>query len=133
MQSMASRCMLFPWVSWPCWRSPFGRTRPHQARLPTSSRRSAREAEAKTMLKILDNGLSISGGDVRYAWFKLQKDADPFYRCIALRELQIIPVSVREDYNLLGKQLGAVRGLHNEGVSFVYTSLGIYAPDHIRI
>jgi len=85
------------------------------------------------MLRILDNGLSITSGDVRYAWFKLQKDSEQFYRCIALRELQIIPVSVREDYDLLGKQWGAVRGLHNAGVNFVYASMGIYTPDHIGI
>ena len=79
------------------------------------------------MLSILDNGLSIENGNVRYAWFKLQKgfdtlnpaDVSEFYRCIALRELQVIPVSVREDYDLLGKQWGAVRGLHNAGVNFV--------------
>ena len=45
----------------------------------------------------------------------------------------MIPVSVREDYDLLGKQWAAVRGLHNAGVNFVYTAMGIYAPDHIGI
>ena len=101
------------------------------------------------MLRILDNGLAIENGDVRYAWFKLEKGFDrvstrsthrlnpagisEFYRCVALRELQIIPVSVREDYDLLGKQWGAVRGLHNAGVNFVYASMGIYEPDHIGI
>lgn len=93
------------------------------------------------MLRILDNGLAIENGDVRFAWFKLQKGFDTlnpagiseFHRCIALRELQVIPVSVREDYDLLGKQWGAVRGLHNAGVNFVYASMGIYDPDHIGI
>ncbi|MFZ5884029.1 MAG: serine-rich protein [Chloroflexota bacterium] len=85
------------------------------------------------MLQILDNGLHIENGDVRFAWFKLRKGVDEFYRCVALRELQTIPVSVREDYDLLGKQWGAVRGLHNAGVNFVYTSMGIYKPDHVGI
>src|SRR5512134_3235616 len=85
------------------------------------------------LLRILDNGLSISNGDVRYAWFKLQQGDEQFNRCVALRELQVIPVSVREDYDLLGKQWGAVRGLHNAGVNFVYASMGMYAPDHIGI
>lgn len=85
-------------------------------------------------LTILDNGLSVVNGDLRYAWFKLQKDAaEEFYRCVALRELQVIPVSMREDYDLLGKQWAAVRGLHNAGVNFVYTSMGIFDPDHIGI
>ncbi|HXF85484.1 MAG TPA: ATP-binding protein, partial [Anaerolineales bacterium] len=85
------------------------------------------------MLQILDNGLHIENGDVRFAWFKLRKGVEEFYRCVALRELQTIPVSVREDYDLLSKQWGAVRGLHNAGVNFVYTSMGIYQPEHVGI
>ncbi len=84
-------------------------------------------------LTILDNGLSITKGDLRYAWFRLQKGAEHFYRCVALRELQVIPVSVREDYDLLGKQWGAVRGLHNANVNFVYASMGIYSPEYVGI
>ena len=85
------------------------------------------------MLTILNNGLTIDNGNLRYAWFELQKDARHFFRCVALRELKVIPVSVREDYDLLGKQWAAVRGLHNAGVNFVYTAMGIYAPEHIGI
>ncbi len=85
------------------------------------------------MLSIMNNGLTIEDGDLRYAWFELQKDSRRFFRCVALRELKVIPVSVREDYDLLGKQWAAVRGLHNAGVNFVYTAMGIYAPDHIGI
>lgn len=84
-------------------------------------------------LTILDNGLSSANGDLHYAWFKLQKGGEQFYRCVALRELQVIPVSMREDYDLLGKQWAAVRGLHNAGVNFVYTSMGIFDPEHIGI
>ena len=85
------------------------------------------------MLNIVDNGLTIKDGNLRYAWFELQKDTRRFFRCVALRELKVIPVSVRDDYDLLGKQWAAVRGLHNAGVNFVYTAMGIYAPDHIGI
>ncbi len=85
------------------------------------------------MLSIVNNGLTIKDGSLRYAWFEVQKDAQRFYRCVALRELQVIPVSVREDYDLLGKQWGAVRGLHNAGVNFVYAAMGIYDPQHIGI
>ncbi len=85
------------------------------------------------MLNIIDNGLTIKDGNLRYAWFELQKDSRRFFRCVALRELKVIPVSVRDDYDLLGKQWAAVRGLHNAGVNFVYTAMGIYAPDHIGI
>ena len=84
-------------------------------------------------LHILDNGLRIDGG-LRYAWFKLsQTGVGDFYRCVALKELAEIPVSVRDDYDLLGKQWAAVRGLHNAGVNFVYAAMGIYDPDHIGI
>lgn len=85
------------------------------------------------MLSIVDNGLTIEDGNLRYAWFELRKDTRRFFRCVSLRELKVIPVSVREDYDLLGKQWAAVRGLHNAGVNFVYTAMGIYAPDHIGI
>ena len=63
------------------------------------------------MLSIVNNGLTIKDGNLRYAWFELQKDTRRFFRCVALRELKVIPVSVREDYDLLGKQWAAVRGL----------------------
>ncbi|MBI1793382.1 MAG: ATP-binding protein [Chloroflexi bacterium] len=85
------------------------------------------------MLTILNNGLAIKNGGLRYAWFDVQKDDQRFFRCVALRELQTIPVSERADYDLLGKQWTAVRGLYNAGVNFVYTSMGIYNPDHIGI
>ena len=85
------------------------------------------------MLSILNNGLNIRDGGLRYAWFEVQKDSQQFYRCVALRELQVIPVSVREDYDLLGKQWAAMRGLHNAGVNFVYAAMGIYDPEYIGI
>lgn len=84
-------------------------------------------------MQILDNGLSIKNGHFQYAWFHIEKDDETFFRCVALRELLIIPVSMRDDYDLLGKQWGALRGLHNAGVSFVYTAMGIYRPEHIGI
>ena len=84
-------------------------------------------------LSIIDNGLRIDGG-LRYAWFKLNyTGVGDFYRCVALKELSEIPVTVREDYDLLGKQWAAVRGLHNAGVNFAYAAMGIYDPDHIGI
>src|SRR5258708_35201130 len=82
---------------------------------------------------ILDNGLSIKEGMLRYAWFRIQNHGEPFYRCVALRELKVIPVSERKDYDLLGKQWGAMRGLHNAGVNFVYAAMGIYDPAHVGI
>jgi len=86
------------------------------------------------MIQILDNGLSFKqSGGFNYAWFKIRKEASEFYRCVALRELMVIPVTDRDSYDLLGKQWGALRGLHNAGVNFVYTAMGIYKPEHIGI
>jgi hypothetical protein len=85
------------------------------------------------MLHILNNGLSFLDGKLRYAWFYLEEAGRRFYRCVALKELLVIPVSQREDYDLLGKQWGAVRGLHNAGVNFVYSALGIFQPDHVGV
>lgn len=85
------------------------------------------------MLDLIDNGLAFQDGNMTYAWFRLRRNGQPFYRCVALRELLVIPVSVRDEYDLLGKQWAAVRGLHNAGVNFVFSSLGIFRPDHIGI
>jgi len=84
------------------------------------------------MLTILDNGLRFTD-TLQYAWFHLQKDERVLYRAIALKELAVIPVDVREDYDLLGKTWAAVRGLHNAGVNFIYAAAGIYKPNHIGI
>lgn len=84
------------------------------------------------MLTILGNGLRFTD-TLQYAWFQLQKDERIFYRAIALKELSVIPVDVREDYDLLGKTWAAVRGLHNAGVNFIYAATGIYKPEHIGI
>ena len=61
------------------------------------------------MLTILDNGLRIENGQFRYAWYKVSNnDEAPCFRCVALKQLDTIPVSDRDDYNLLGKMWGAL-------------------------
>jgi hypothetical protein len=85
------------------------------------------------MITIMDNGLAIENNNLHYAWFEIEKDERRFFRCVALRELQVIPAFEREDYDLMGKQWGAMIGLHNAGVNFVYASMGIYDPDHIGV
>ena len=84
-------------------------------------------------MEILDNGLQIKNDVLEYAWFKISAEQGQYYRCVALRELAALPVDCLEDYNLLGKQWGAVRGLYNAGVNFVYTASGIFHPDHVGI
>lgn len=85
------------------------------------------------MLTILANGLHVDD-TLRYAWFKLQEDGGlPYYRCLALKELAVIPVLDRDEYGLLGKMWGAVQGLNNAGVNFAYAATGIFRPDHIGV
>ncbi|HUI87302.1 MAG TPA: serine-rich protein [Anaerolineales bacterium] len=85
------------------------------------------------MLTIVDNGLSFQDGNLRYAFFEIEKDGRRFFRCVALKELLTIPASEREDYELLSKHHMAVRGLHNAGINFVYAAMGIYSPEHVGI
>ncbi len=86
------------------------------------------------MLTIHDNGLHIEEGAFRYAWYRVSDEKClPYYRCVALKQLDTIPVETREDYNLLGKMWGAMRGLYNAGVNFVAANAGIFQPDHIGL
>src|SRR5450756_2653856 len=86
------------------------------------------------MLTILNNGLRIDDGQFRYAWYKVSnEDRAPYYRCVALKQLDTIPVSDRDDYNLLGKMWGAMRGIYNAGVNFVAANAGIFKPDHVGL
>ena len=52
---------------------------------------------------------------------------------MALKQLDTIPVADRDDYNLLGKMWGAMRGVYNAGVNFVAANAGIFKPDHIGL
>lgn len=84
-------------------------------------------------VQVLDNGLYAPSGALQYAWFRLSTPQGERFRCIALRELSSIPISSRDDYDLLGKQWAACRGLYNAGVDFLYSAAGIFTPDHIGI
>ena len=84
-------------------------------------------------MEILDNGLEIKDEVLQYAWYRLSNQQEEYYRCVGLRELSALPVDSLEDYNLLGKQWAAVRGLYNAGVNFIYTASGIFSPEHIGV
>ena len=85
------------------------------------------------MLNILDNGIVTKDGQVRYLWFELDYSGRRFFRAVALAELTALPITVREDYDLLDKQAAAVRGLYDAKVDFLYLALGIFQPRHIGI
>ena len=84
-------------------------------------------------MEILDNGLQIENDVLEYAWYRLSTEQGQYFRCVGLRELAALPVDSLEDYNLLGKQWGAVRGLYNAGVNFIYAASGIFTPEHIGV
>ena len=82
---------------------------------------------------ILDRGLVVDDGRLQYAWFKVQAEQSIRYHAVALRELAAIPLNLRDDPDVLGKQWAAVRGLYNARVNFAYAAAGIFAPEHIGI
>ncbi|HFC08750.1 MAG TPA: ATP-binding protein [Chloroflexi bacterium] len=85
------------------------------------------------MLDILDNGIVTKDGQVRYLWFELDYNGRRFFRAVALAELTALPITAREDYDLLDKQAAAVRGLYDAKVDFLYLALGIFHPRHIGV
>ncbi len=85
------------------------------------------------MMRILDNGLHIEEGVLRYAWFRLETPEGEKYRCVAFRELASVPYDVAKETDTLGRQWAALRGVYNAGVDYLYTALGIFHPEHVGI
>jgi len=85
------------------------------------------------MIRVVDNGLHIEEGILRYAWFRLETPEGEKYRCVAFRELASVPYDVTRDADTLGRQWAALRGVYNAGVDYVYTALGIFHPEHVGI
>ncbi|MGD0879161.1 MAG: hypothetical protein ABSA01_13585 [Anaerolineales bacterium] len=92
------------------------------------------------MLTIHDNGLKIDNGKFRYAWYKVSESppqghmgGTPYYCCVALKQMDIIPVTERQDFDLLGKMWRAMRGIYNANVNFVAANAGIFSPEHIGL
>lgn len=85
------------------------------------------------MIHVIDNGLHIEEGILRYAWFRLETPEGEKYRCVAFRELASVPYDVAKETDTLGRQWAALRGVYNAGVDYLYTALGIFHPEHIGI
>jgi hypothetical protein len=85
------------------------------------------------MMRVVDNGLQVDEGVLRYAWFRLETAEGEKYRCVAFRELASVPYDVREGVDTLGRQWAALRGVYNAGVDYVYTALGIFHPEHVGV
>ncbi len=85
------------------------------------------------MITVLDRGLRVEDDRLTYAWFHLATPQGRRYHTVGLRELAAVPIDVREDPDVLGKQWAAVRGMYNAEVDFLYAASGIFSPDHIGI
>ena len=87
------------------------------------------------MITILDSGIQTEQDQLQYLWFKVQDLTANrrYFRVVALSELASVPVSIREDYDLLQKQWAAVRGLYNAKADFVYSAAGIFTPEHVGV
>ncbi len=86
-------------------------------------------------IRIADSGIQSHNGQIQYVWFKVHdlETGQTFFRAVALAELAAIPVSVREDYDLMQKQWAAVRGLYNAQADYIYSAAGIFTPRHVGI
>jgi len=91
-------------------------------------------ADTEMEFAILDNGLHVEDGRVKYQWFMLAEPSGrSFFRAVALRELTYLPIETRDDPDMLGKQWAALRGLYNAGADFLYTALGAFRPDRLGV
>src|SRR5690242_8399530 len=85
-------------------------------------------------ISLIKNGLQINDNVFHYAWYQLNNDGQTFYRAVAFKELITLTMDPRhEREGILGIQWGAIRGLYNAGVNFVYTACGIFQPEHLGI
>ena len=85
------------------------------------------------MISIVDNGLHIEDGVLRYAWFRLDTPHGERWRAVTFRELASVPYDVAKETDTLGRQWAALRGIYNADVDYVYTALGIFHPEHVGI
>ncbi len=85
-------------------------------------------------MRILASGVHDNGGEVGALWFHITTpEGRTLYRAVALHRLHAIPIAVKEDYDLLGKQWAAIRGMYNAGVNFVYSAMGMFRPRYVGI
>ena len=83
---------------------------------------------------ILDSGFNVRDGRVLYQWLDLADLAGRrFFRAVAFRELTYLPIEMRDDPDMLGKQWAALRGLYNASADFVYTAVGVFRPQRLGV
>ncbi|MEA2008396.1 MAG: ATP-binding protein, partial [Chloroflexota bacterium] len=87
-------------------------------------------------MQILDNGIQFKDGEIYYLWFKILDDSG-LQRCraVAFRELRSLALDKTEpeDWNMVGKQQSALRGLYSSQTDFVYSAMGIFKPKRVGV
>lgn len=75
-------------------------------------------------------GIRSNGNGIEYLWFRTHDDQ---YRLLALLRLAYIPVTAREDPDVLGKSWAMLRGLYAAHVDFAYVAAGIWTPRPVGV
>lgn len=85
--------------------------------------------------QILQNGLRFDqAGRLSHAWYRLIDEAGrQLVRVVCFKELVYLPLELRDDPDVLGKQWAAVRGLYNAGVDFLYAVAGAFRQPEIGV
>ena len=66
-----------------------------------------------------------------FGW--LTRPAAPSAASWRFRELIYLPIEMRDDPDVLGKQWAALRGLYNASADFCYTALGVFQPERLGV
>lgn len=83
---------------------------------------------------ILDHVLSFEQGRFHHALFLIRDQAGQLlYRAVMLKELTYVPIDMRQDTDVMGKQWMAVRGLYNADVDFSYLAFGAFQPTPLGV
>ena len=77
----------------------------------------------------VDAGIRFNGQGVEYIWFR---DGGRL-RLLRLFRLSYIPVSYREDPDVMGKAWAMLRGLYAARVDFAYLAAGIWSPRPVGV
>jgi len=86
------------------------------------------------MAHVLSSGLETDGGRLRALWFQVDEGNGRIrYHAVALLHLAEMPILERQDANIASKMFAALRGMHNAGVNFVFTTAGMFHPDHVGV
>ena len=85
-------------------------------------------------VQIVSRGLTLDDeARVQYVWWQLSDPrarlAPPRYRVMMLSELKSLPIESRDDPDMMGKSLAALRGLYRTGHDCLFLASGYREPN----